>query len=761
MDNNNQEQQIVNNIISKAKNICIQHNNEYITPEHVLASIMLNETLGSYLESFDVSTSKIHNEVISKISKSRFFPKSKNNKPPIKSKMLEALLYQSKHQAIVSETYVDELVIFFIIMSMDETMSNEIVRKHIDKKEYDEIHDSILEIITQREMIGSLLKKALMPMVMGGPPMEQLTTEQALEKYCYNMTTHSAKTPYTDIIGREDEIFLLEQALVRKNKNNAILTGQAGIGKTEMIESLTKYITRGQIPNLQGWTVYSIDIPSIMAGTMYRGDFEKRMKSIVDGLSKKEKCIVFIDEVHLIVGTGAGSNSQMDIGNILKPALARSNMKVIGATTLEEYRETIEKDKALARRFQKIDVKEPSKEETIKILNGLKSNFEKYHSVKFGKNVIQEIVSLADKYMLNKYFPDKAIDIIDVLGAFNKCLQHPKKTLNVIDVQKRVANMVNIPEINLVGSEDAHLSNLKAQLEKEVFGQDEAIKLLSDSLMVARAGLKEDNKTQMSVLFRGPSGTGKTYICEQLAESLSVPLVRFDMSEYREEHSISKLIGSPPGYKGYDEGGSGGGLLINKVEENPNCVLLLDEIEKANSSVLNILLQIMDNGKLASSNGKDISFKNVILIMTSNTGAEEESKNIIGFENDGLNNSKGNEAMNKAFSPEFRNRLDAVIRFNHLEDKHIANVIQHNVKKMNDQLKPKKIKITFDKKLKNWLIKESVKEKMGARPVKRLINKHVKVPLSSDIIFGRIKKGSKCVATINNDVVELTTVEKQ
>ena len=756
-----QEKQIVNSIISKAKNVCIQHNNEYITPEHILASLMLDETLGSFLETFNVSTSKIHNEVVSKIAKSRFFPKAKEKNSLKKSKPFEMLMYQAKFQARTLETYVDEMIMFYVIMTMDEVMANEIIRKHIPEKEYKQIQVSIEEITAKREMMTSLLRRTLIPMVMGSPPMERLTADQSLEKFCYDMTAHSIKTPYSDIIGREDEVFLLEQSLVRKNKNNAILTGPAGVGKTAIVEGLTNYIARGLIPNLQGWTVYSIDIPSIMAGTMYRGDFEKRMKTIVDGLAKKEKCIVFIDEIHLIVGTGAGSNSQMDIGNILKPALARGNMKVIGATTIEEYRETIEKDKALARRFQKIDVKEPSKEETIKILTGLKANFEKFHSVKFGKNVIQEIVSLADKYMLNKYFPDKAIDIIDVLGAFNRCLEHPKKTLEVIDVQKRVANMVNIPEINLVGSEDAHLSNLKTQLEKEVFGQDEAIKLLSDSLMVARAGLKEDNKTQMSVLFRGPSGTGKTYICEQLAESLSIPLVRFDMSEYREEHSISKLIGSPPGYKGYDEGGSGGGLLINKVEENPNCVLLLDEIEKANTSVLNILLQVMDNGKLASSNGKDVSFKNVILIMTSNTGAEEEGKNIIGFENKELNNAKGKDAMNKTFSPEFRNRLDAVIRFNHLEDKHIASVIQHNVKQINDQLKPKKIKISFDKKLKNWLIKESVKEKMGARPVKRLINKHVKVPLSSSIIFGNLKKGSKCIATINDDVVELTTIKEE
>lgn len=568
-------------------------------------------------------------------------------------------------------------------------------------------------------------------------------SEKALHKYATNLNQQARLGKIDPLIGREDEVERTVQVLCRRRKNNPLLVGEAGVGKTAIAEGLAKRIVDGQVPEvLSSAVIYSLDLGALVAGTKYRGDFEKRLKAVLNQIKTEENAILFIDEIHIIIGAGATSGGTMDASNLIKPVLASGELKCIGSTTYQEYHGVFEKDRALARRFQKIDINEPTVQDTIKILQGLKSRFEQHHKVKYTNPALKTAAELSARYITDRHLPDKAIDVIDEAGA-NRQLQPGntrKKTISVKDIESIVAKIARIPPKTVSTSDMDILKRLDANLKRVVFGQDDAIDQLVTAIKMARSGLREDNKPIGSFLFAGPTGVGKTEVTSQVAEHLGIELLRFDMSEYMERHTVSRLIGAPPGYVGYDEGG----LLTDAVNKNPHAVLLLDEIEKAHPDVFNILLQVMDNGSLTDSNGRKIDFRNVILVMTSNAGAENISRASIGFteQNHSLDAGK---AVEKTFTPEFRNRLDAVIQFKPLDEDVIRHVVDKFLIRLENQLEDKKVTIIVDDKAKRWLAKEGYDPHMGARPMARVIQETIKRPLADEILFGALSQGGGVV----------------
>ncbi|MEE9351774.1 MAG: ATP-dependent Clp protease ATP-binding subunit ClpA [Thiotrichaceae bacterium] len=567
--------------------------------------------------------------------------------------------------------------------------------------------------------------------------------ENALEKYAENLNQRAREGKIDPLIGRDKEVERTVQVLCRRRKNNPLLVGEAGVGKTAIAEGLAKRIVDGQVPEvLSSAIIYSLDLGALVAGTKYRGDFEKRLKAVLNQIKNEEHAVLFIDEIHIIIGAGATSGGTMDASNLIKPVLANGELKCIGSTTYQEYHGVFEKDRALARRFQKIDINEPSVADTIKILQGLKSRYETHHKVKFTNPALKTAAELSARYITDRFLPDKAIDVMDEAGA-NRQLQSGKarkKTISVKDIEAIVAKIARIPPKTISSSDMDVLKRLNDNLKRVVFGQDFAIDQLVTAIKMSRSGLREDNRTIGSFLFAGPTGVGKTEVTKQLAEHLGIELLRFDMSEYMERHTVSRLIGAPPGYVGYNEGG----LLTEAVMKNPHAVLLLDEIEKAHPDVFNILLQVMDNGSLTDSNGRKVDFRNVILVMTSNAGAENISRASIGFteQNHSLDSSK---AVEKAFTPEFRNRLDAVIQFNPLDKNVIEHVVDKFLIQLETQLDDKKVTIIVDDKAKRWLAKEGYDPIMGARPMARVIQEHIKRPLADEVLFGALSHGGGIV----------------
>jgi ATP-dependent Clp protease ATP-binding subunit ClpA len=563
--------------------------------------------------------------------------------------------------------------------------------------------------------------------------------ESALDAYCINLNRKARDGRIDPLIGREIEVQRTIQILCRRQKNNPLLVGEPGVGKTAIAEGLALKIIRGDVPEvLEDATVFSLDMGTLLAGTRYRGDFEERLKQVMKEIEAHPKAIMFIDEIHTVIGAGATSGGAMDASNLLKPALASGGLRCIGSTTYKEYRQYFEKDRALVRRFQKIDINEPSIPDTIDILKGLKPYFEEFHKLRYTADAIKAAVELSARYIHDRKLPDKAIDVIDETGASQMLLaEHKrKKTIGVKEIEAAVATMARIPA-KTVSKDDAEvLRNLETTLKRTVYGQEKAIEALSSAIKLARAGLRDGEKPIGCYLFAGPTGVGKTEVARQLAVSLGVELIRFDMSEYMERHTVSRLIGAPPGYVGFDQGG----LLTDQIDQHPHCVLLLDEIEKAHPDLFNILLQVMDHGKLTDNNGKQVDFRNVILIMTTNAGAADMARNAYGFTRS-KREGDDTEAINKLFAPEFRNRLDSVISFSHLPKSVVARVVDKFVLQLEAQLADRNVTIELSDEAREWLVENGYDEAMGARPMARLIQQTIKTPLADEVLFGRLKSG--------------------
>ncbi len=577
--------------------------------------------------------------------------------------------------------------------------------------------------------------------------------ETALSKYCVNLNEKSKNGDIDPLIGRNLEVERCIQILCRRRKNNPILVGDPGVGKTAIAEGLARKVISDQTPDiLKGSTIYSLDMGALLAGTRYRGDFEERLKQVMKELEKDPKAVLFIDEIHTVIGAGATSGGAMDASNLLKPSLQSGTLRCMGSTTYKEYRNHFEKDRALARRFQKIDVVEPSTEDSIKILNGLKQYFEEHHKIKYSNECLKTAVELANKYIHDRKLPDKAIDVIDEAGAAQSLLpsNKKKKVIGVKEIEEIISKIARIPSKRISKNDSEVLKDLEKSLKRVVFGQDTAIEMLSSSIKLSRAGLREPEKPIGCYLFAGPTGVGKTEVCKQLADVLGISMLRFDMSEYMEKHSVSRLIGAPPGYVGFDQGG----LLTDGVDQQPYCVLLLDEIEKAHPDVFNILLQVMDHGKLTDHNGKSVDFRNVILVMTSNAGASEQAKEAIGF-NRTKREGEADAAIVKMFTPEFRNRLDSVITFNSLSLDIIMQVVEKFILQLEGQLIDRNVTIEFSDDTLKWLADEGYDEKMGARPIARKIQEHIKKPLSEELLFGELKKGGIVKLSVNKNKLDL------
>ena len=580
-----------------------------------------------------------------------------------------------------------------------------------------------------------------------------------LENYTINLNQQAALGKIDPLIGREHEVQRTIQILCRRRKNNPIFVGEAGVGKTAITEGIAKQIVDKMAPEvLQDCTIYSLDMGALLAGTKYRGDFEKRLKGVITELMKRPGAILFIDEIHTIIGAGAASGGVMDASNIIKPVLASGDIKCIGSTTFQEFRGIFEKDRALARRFQKIDVAEPSIEETIKILQGLKSRFEDHHQVRYTHQSLRSAAELSERYITDRYLPDKAIDIIDEAGASQRLLppSRRKKTIGVQDIESIVAKVAQIPPKTVTTSHRDIMKNLERNLKMVVFGQDKAIESLATAIKMARSGLGNPEQPIGAFLLAGPTGVGKTEISKQLANAMGIQLIRFDMSEYMERHTVSRLIGAPPGYVGFDQGG----LLTDEVTKHPHCVLLLDEMEKAHPDVFNLMLQVMDHGTLTDTNGRHVDFRNVVIIMTTNAGADRISRASVGFTQQD-HTSDALEVINKIFSPEFRNRLNAIIEFNALDHKTILNVVDKFLVELQAQLDDKKVLIDVDDAARLWLGKHGYDKVMGARPMARLIQEQIKKRLAEELLFGKLLHGGHVIVSAEDDELTIEIEEKE
>jgi ATP-dependent Clp protease ATP-binding subunit ClpA len=581
--------------------------------------------------------------------------------------------------------------------------------------------------------------------------------QDALSNYCVNLNKKAQQGKIDPLIGRDSEIERTIQILCRRTKNNPLYVGDPGVGKTAIAEGLAKRIVEGDVPEvLLKSTIFALDMGSLLAGTRYRGDFEERLKAVVSELENQPGSILFIDEIHTVIGAGATSGGAMDASNLLKPALAQGTLRCIGSTTYKEYRNYFEKDRALVRRFQKIDVNEPTVEDAVKILQGLKTNYEKHHKVRYTPEAIKAAVELSAKYIHDRKLPDKAIDVIDEVGASRMLLPENKrrKTVTLKDVEEIVAKIARIPPKSVSNDDKEVLRTLERDLKGMVFGQDKAIEALSAAIKLSRAGLRDPEKPIGNYLFSGPTGVGKTEVAKQLSKTLGIELVRFDMSEYMERHSVSRLIGAPPGYVGFDQGG----LLTDSIDQHPHCVLLLDEIEKAHQDLYNILLQVMDHGKLTDHNGKTVDFRNVILIMTTNAGAADMAKPAIGF-GSSVRVGEDQEAIQRMFTPEFRNRLDAVIAFAGLSAEIVARVVDKFVMQLEAQLADRNVTIELSSAAREWLAEKGYDPLYGARPLARVIQEYIKKPLAEELLFGRLAKGGAVKVGLKDGALSFEYIE--
>jgi ATP-dependent Clp protease ATP-binding subunit ClpA len=731
-------------VFEKAVNDCKKLEHEYVTLEHLIFAMFCEEKFYDLISNFgadaDYIKVSLEHYLKNNLSEIKIAEPAKSFKPK-KTQAVERVLNRAFTQVLFSGRQNIELVdVFLAALSEKRSYAVYYVTKGgIDKDKF-------------AEFINSELPDE------ESAPANDSQLEKALKEYTTNLNEQTKKNKIDPVIGRSEELEQIALGLGRRTKNNVLLVGDPGVGKTAIAEGLAYNIVNGNVPNfLKEYTVYNLDISSMLAGSKYRGDFEERFKIVLKALQTKGKTVLFIDEAHMISGAGAGGgNSSNDLANMMKPALSKGNIKVVASTTWEEYRKYFEKDRALMRRFQRITVDEPSPEMSVEILRGIKKYYEDHHKVEITDEAIQSAVRLSVKYMNDKKLPDKAIDLIDVACSRFNIKDSDTRVIGTQEVQFELSKMVKLPEETIKEKESNNLVSLEKNLKSEVYGQDEAIDEVVDKILVAQAGLKPENKPIGSFVFMGPTGVGKTEAAKQISKHLGIPMIRFDMSEYQEKHSVSKLIGSPPGYVGFEENA---GLLITKLQENPHCVLLLDEIEKSHPDVSTILLQLMDNGFVTGSNGKVADARNIILIMTTNLGASEAEKLKIGFGNQ--DNEYEDKEIKKFFAPEFRNRLDGVIRFGSLSKETMIKIVGKFLVELKEQIKDKEIKIKIDNDAIDYLVDKGFDRKMGARPLQRVIDKEIKRPLSKMMLFGDLKNGGKLRINVSDSGLELITEPKE
>ena len=727
-------------VFDKAMNDSKKLSHEYVTLEHLLYAMLCEETFSTVVNGYGADVEYMKKELENFLKTKLEDIKTNQDKyKPKKTQSVERVLNRAFTQVLFNgRNNIEIHDVFLSMLSEKKSWAFFITQKvGIQKEKFvDYMSSEVHEIFEEDDQVN-----------MG-------VANRALRDFTTDLN-HEVKLNKIDpVIGREDEIEQVALALGRRTKSNVLMVGDPGVGKTAIAEGLAFKIVNGDVPEfLKEYNVFTLDIGSMLAGSKYRGDFEERFKLVLQALQKKGKTIMFIDEAHMISGAGAGGqNSSNDLANMLKPALAKGNIKVIASTTWEEYRKYFEKDRALMRRFQRVGIDEPSEENTIKILQGVRKYYEDYHNTLITDEAIQAAVKLSIKYQTDKKLPDKAIDLIDVACARFKVKDIDKdKIVDVENIQFELAKMVKLPEEQVKERESENLAHLEENLKNTVFGQDKAVEDIVDKILVAQAGLKNENKPVGSFVFMGPTGVGKTELAKQLSSQMGVKLVRFDMSEYQEKHSVSKLIGSPPGYVGFEENA---GQLITKLQENPNCVLLLDEIEKAHPDVSSILLQIMDNGKITGSNGKEADARNCILILTTNLGAQEAEKNAIGFGED-MEKDYEDGDLKKFFAPEFRNRLDGVITFGKLDKNTMMKIVGKFLLDLKKQVNEKDIAITLTDEALDYLVDKGFDRKMGARPLQRVIDNEIKRPLSREILFGKLKSGGSVIIDFREKELKL------
>lgn len=729
----------VNDILVEAYKIANNKRHEYVTPEHLLLASLKNKRFLEAIKGCGGDAQKLTDNLNDYLDK---YVSKVEGKDAKESFGMENILFIATQQAVFSGK--NKIDLEHIISALYELENSYAVyylnEQGINKRDllFDLCHRES-EIMFENSNDEIFLDNNLNDEY---DDAEKLDKETIIKKYAKNLTQEVNQINKDPLIGRQDILDRTIQILCRRTKNNPIHVGEVGVGKTAITLGLAKLIVEKKVPEkLKNAEIFSLDVGSLLAGTRYRGDFEERMKVLLDEIMTRENPIVYIDEIHTIVGSGALEGGSLDGASLIKSYLLEGKIKFIGATTYDEYKKYFEKDKGLSRRFQIIDVKEPSKDEAVKILEGLKKNFEDYHNVKYTNRALVSAVNLSSKYINDRYLPDKAIDIIDEAGAYMSMVRKDRRTKKIDEgiIEKIIAKMCNIPKETVEGNEVQSLKNLEATMKKNIFGQDTAIENVVRCIKMSRAGLNDENKPVASMLFVGPTGVGKTEIAKVLANSLGIEFVRFDMSEYGEKHAASKLIGSPPGYVGYEEGG----LLTDTIRKKPNCVLLLDEVEKAHRDILNVLLQIMDYATLTDNKGRKADFKNVIIIMTSNAGARYVGKNLVGFLDREVKKDVINEEVKKFFSPEFRNRLDKIIVFNDIDKDMSINIVKKQLAIFNERLKNKNINVTFRESVIEYIADTGTSKEFGAREILRVINTQLKPLLVDKILFDDLRDGLK------------------
>ena len=739
----------LNNLFAEAR----EQRYEFMTIEHLLFALLNNDSASTVLKACGANLNSLHGDLIKFIEENSTTIEDldeRDTQPTIGfQRVLQRAVFNVQSSGKNEVSGANVLVAIF---GERESHAVYYLNQHnitkLDITNY--ISHGIANVNEENEInIGEMEDEAY----------QEKSSENLLDSFAVNLNEKAIEGKIDPLIGRQIEIQRTIQVLCRRRKNNPLYVGEAGVGKTAIAEGLAKLIVDGEVPDiLINSVIYALDLGALLAGTKYRGDFEKRLKSVISELKKQPNLILFIDEIHTIIGAGAASGGVMDASNIIKPVLASGELKCIGSTTYQEYRGIFEKDHALARRFQKIDISEPSIDETVKILEGLKSRFEEHHDIKYTRQALKTAAELTERYINDRHLPDKAIDVIDEAGAAQKLVPESKrkKTVGVNDIENIVAKIARIPSKTVSSNDKSIIKNLERNLKMVVFGQDEAINMLSNTIKMSRSGLGNTQKPIGNFLFAGPTGVGKTEVTRQLAIQMGVELVRFDMSEYMERHTVSRLIGAPPGYVGFDQGG----LLTDAINKQPHCVLLLDEIEKANPDVFNLLLQIFDHGTLTDTNGRKTDFRNVIIVMTTNAGADRLSRASVGFTTQD-HSSDVKESIKKMFDPEFRNRLDAIIHFNPLDKRTISNVVDKFLIELEVQLDDKKVTIEITEGAREWLADNGYDKIMGARPMSRLIQKMIKRPLAEELLFGKLMQGGHVIASLENNSIKVEIKEEQ
>lgn len=732
-------------LIQKATEYAKERKHNILLLEHILYAFLKEDGIDEFLISNDFDYDAICNDVNIFLEAFPLLEQKDDNfeiSPQIELYTQCYLTSLECNKDIMDSN--PEILTFLIVISsllfMENTYAEKILLDH-------GINFDFIIKLYQEYNAEAIIQNKLKPFIddiMSNTPIGEIQKNKnvsPIERFTINLSEKVKQEDWIKIVGRQEEIDLLQQIILRHDKPNAILVGNPGIGKTKIVEGFAYNISKEK----EKITVYQLDILSFMSNIMVKGELENRVKSLTEELIKKGNCILYIDEIHSIC---SDDGQNLNVANLLKPMLSDNKLRIIGSTTFEEYRKYIEKDEAFTRRFYKMVIEDPSYEETKTIINNIKPYYERYFDIDYTENAVDEIMNLTNKFIFDKHYPDKAIDILDMTGAY--CRHNGVKVVEPSDVQKVISKMRKIPLSNISQSEEDIYKHLEERLKEKIFGQDEAVEAVSNAVIISRSGLRETSKTAISLLLTGKSGVGKTEICKQLSEIMSIPLVRFDMSEYMEEHSVSKLIGSPPGYKDSGNGKAGNGLLINAIDENPHCVLLLDEIEKANTKIHNLLLQVMDNGKLTSSMGKQVSFENVFLIMTSNAGSYNSHKHSIGFGNE---ESIYDKDIEESFLPEFRNRIDKIINFKNLDEDVMKRICIKFITELGDMLKEKKINFRFDMSIIDYIVEKAFKDDNGAREMKHIITNEIKNVIAKNIVFGEYKDNSKIMLTYKNNEI--------